>query len=68
MLLQWAEALRLHGNIAAHPDPVTITKDDAADLFDFALAICQYVFVLGEKFRKFRERTDPGGPCTATVQ
>jgi hypothetical protein len=57
MLLQWAEALRLHGNIGAHPDPKEIMPTDAGDLYGFAFAICEYVFVLGEKFRKFRERT-----------
>lgn len=68
MLLQWAEALRLHGNIASHADPTPISKDDATDLFDFAVAICQYVFVLGEKFRKFRVRTQPGAQGTTAVQ
>jgi hypothetical protein len=54
--------------MGAHPDPAIVSKDDAADLLEFAVAICQYVFVLGEKFRKFRERTDPGGQCPTTVQ
>jgi hypothetical protein len=34
-------------------------KQDAIDLFDFAYAICQYVFVLGEKYRRFRDRRHP---------
>jgi Domain of unknown function (DUF4145) len=67
-LLQWGEELQRHRNIGAHAGEATIGKDDAADLFDFALAMCQYVFVLGEKLRQFRERTDPGGQCAATVQ
>jgi hypothetical protein len=68
MLLRWADAVRLYGNIGAHPDPATISKEDAADLLDFAVAICQYVFVLGEKFRKFKARTNPRDQSTATVQ
>ena len=68
MLLQWAEALRLHGNIASHADSTPISKDDATDLFDFAVAICQYVFVLGEKFRNFRARTRTGEQGTTAVQ
>ena len=67
-LLQWADAVRLYGNIGAHPDPTSISKQDAEDLLDFAWAICEYVFVLGEKFRKFKARTNPGGPTASTVQ
>jgi hypothetical protein len=68
ILLQWAEALRLFGNVGAHPDPKAISKNDAADLFDFSVAICQYVFVLGEKFRKFAERTRLADQTGTTVQ
>jgi Domain of unknown function (DUF4145) len=68
MLFEWAEALRLHGNIASHADPTPISKEDATDLFDFAVAICQYVLVLGEKFRKFKERASTGAQGTIAVQ
>jgi hypothetical protein len=68
MLWQWGEELQRHRNIGAHAGEATISKDDAVDLFDFALAICQYVFVFGEKFRKFKERTNLGGQCSTTVQ
>ena len=68
MMWQWAEAVQRYRNIGAHAGEATIGKDDAMDLLDFALAICQYVFVFGEQFRKFKGRTDPGGQCATTVQ
>ena len=34
------------------------THDDAEDLFNFATAICDYVFVLNEKFRLFMKRKE----------
>jgi Domain of unknown function (DUF4145) len=68
VILQWGEELQRHRNIGAHAGEASINKDDAVDLFEFAFAICQYVFVFGEKFRKFKERTGPGGNCGATVQ
>lgn len=68
MLLEWAEAVKVEGDASAHPDPATTTKRDATDLFDFALGICNYVFVLGVKFHRFKQRKDPGGQTVATVQ
>jgi hypothetical protein len=68
VIWQWGDELQRHRNIGAHSGEATISGDDAADLFDFALAICQYVFVLREKFRKFKERTDPGDQSATTVQ
>jgi len=67
-LAQWAEALRLHGNTGAYPGSSQISKEDAQDLFDFAVAICQYVFVLSEKFRRFKERGGPGGQPAPILQ
>ena len=33
-----------------------VSHDDAEDLFNFATAICDYVFVLNEKFAQFMQR------------
>ena len=55
-LFQWSEELRLHRNIGAHAKPEKITLEAAHNLFDFAVAICEYVFVLTEKFNAFMKR------------
>jgi len=36
--------------LAAHASGITFDKADAEDLYDFAAAICEYVFVLQEKY------------------
>lgn len=55
-LFEWGEALRQQRNFGAHATGEKITKEDARDLLDFANAICEYVFVLSEKFSNFIER------------
>jgi hypothetical protein len=36
--------------------PAKFTRLDAEDIFDFARAICEYVFVLTVRFERFKER------------
>jgi hypothetical protein len=55
-LFQWSEELRIHRNLAAHASDESFSHDDAEDLFNFGTAICDYVFVLNEKFARFMER------------
>ncbi|MFM9329085.1 DUF4145 domain-containing protein [Paenibacillus mesotrionivorans] len=55
-IYQWAEALRLHRNIGAHANDEVISKEDAQDLLDFTKAICDYIYLLTEKFKTFMER------------
>jgi hypothetical protein len=55
-LFKWGEELRKHRNIGAHATDEKISKEDARDLLDFVNAICEYVFVLTEKFNKFMGR------------
>lgn len=55
-LFQWGEELRKHRNISAHATDEIISKEDAKDLLDFVNAICEYVFVLTERFNKFMKR------------
>ena len=57
-LFQWGEALRQQRNLGAHATGEKITKEDARDVLDFANAICEYVFVLSEKFDKFIKRQE----------
>jgi hypothetical protein len=53
-LYEWGRELNKKRNIAAHPDPTPISKTDAEYVFDFALAICDYVYVLTAKFERFK--------------
>jgi hypothetical protein len=55
-LYQWGDELRKHRNLAAHASDAKFTQMDAKDLYDFSTAICDYVFVLTEKFEGFRKR------------
>lgn len=55
-LLEWGRELQKHRNIAAHAGDEKISPQDAVDLVDFVIAICEYVFVLTEKFQKFMDR------------
>lgn len=55
-LYEWGEEIRKHRNIGAHATDEKIPKEDARDLLDFAQAICDYVFVLNNKFERFIER------------
>lgn len=56
-LYQWADELRLHRNLAAHASGAGFSRQDAEDNFEFAVAICDYVFVLNRKFEQFTKRT-----------
>jgi hypothetical protein len=55
-LYTWADELRQHRNLAAHASGAQFTREDAQDIFDFAVAICDYVFVLNKKFEEFTKR------------
>ena len=57
-LFQWSEELRVHRNLAAHATDEQLSHDDAEDLYNFATAICDYVFVLNEKFDLFMKRKE----------
>jgi hypothetical protein len=59
-LYEWADQLRLIGNDAAHDLDIHISRQDAVDSLDFVEAILQYVFVLDQKFREFRDRRQGG--------
>jgi hypothetical protein len=52
----WGEALRENRNLGAHATTDKVSRADAQDLLDFSLAICEYVFVLHEKFERFQKR------------
>ena len=52
----WADALRKERNLGAHASGYDTTKEDAEDILSFAIAICDYVYVLTEKYEEFMSR------------
>lgn len=42
-LYNWSQQLQAFRNLAAHPEDITILRDDAGDLQTFANAIVEYV-------------------------
>ena len=56
-LFEWAEALRIAGNQAAHDANVAISKQDATDIVDFTDAFLAYVFTFRDKFEERRGRS-----------
>lgn len=57
-LYEWGEALREKRNIGAHMGEGHVSLFDAKDCLDFAVAICEYVFVLAQKFAEFKKRQE----------
>jgi hypothetical protein len=55
-LNKWGRELHLYRNTAAHADPKRISKEEATDLFKFAVAICDYVFVHTNDYKAFMKR------------
>lgn len=55
-LFEWADALRLAGNDAAHDVTGAIPRDDAKDTLDFGGALIEYVFTFRDRFDDFKRR------------
>lgn len=55
-LYEWADALRLAGNEAAHDLSTNISHQDAKDILDFTKALLEYVFTFQERFEQFKKR------------
>jgi Domain of unknown function (DUF4145) len=60
-LLEWADGLRVLGNVGAHFTDETVTKQDARDALDLIEAILDYVYVFSAKFEQFKVRRDAPG-------
>ncbi len=59
-LFEWADALRIAGNEAAHDVGAKVSRDDARDILDFTNAILEYLFSFQEKFNAFVARRSNG--------
>lgn len=56
-LFDWSQDLQAFRNIAAHPDDISITREDAEDLQTFAYAIIEYIYDLADRYEEFQART-----------
>lgn len=55
-LFEWADALRLSGNEAAHGVALAVPAEDAKDILEFTNALLEYVFTFRDRFAAFQER------------
>jgi hypothetical protein len=55
-LFEWADALRMSGNEAAHDTAVVISSAEARDLIEFTEALIEYLFTYRDKFESFKRR------------
>ncbi len=55
-LFDWADALRISGNEAAHDVAVNVNAADATDVLDFTNALIEYIFTFRDRFEAFTAR------------
>jgi hypothetical protein len=57
-LYDWSESLAAMRNLAAHPEDITVSRQDAEDLQAFVNAITEYVYDLTDRYNEFKEREE----------
>ncbi len=57
-LYDWSQQLQAFRNIAAHPDDVSISVQDAEDLQTFVYAIVEYIYDLADRYEQFKKRIE----------
>jgi len=57
-LFSWSQQLQAFRNLAAHPEDITISRQDAEDLQTFTNAIVEYVYDLADRYDEFKSRVD----------
>lgn len=55
-LFDWGDSLRQERNIGAHATGQKINAEDARDVLEFATAICEYVYVLSDRYDSYKKR------------
>lgn len=55
-LAEWADALRVVGNDAAHKVDTVVSYEDAADVLSFAEAMADYVYTFRIRYERFLQR------------
>lgn len=57
-LYDWSQQLHAFRNLAAHPEDISISRNDAEDLQTFVNAIVEYVYDLADRYAEFKKRVD----------
>lgn len=57
-LYDWSQQLQAFRNLAAHPEDISISREDAADLQTFVNAIVEYVYDLADRYVEFKSRVE----------
>jgi hypothetical protein len=55
-LFDWSQQLYAFRNIAAHPEDIQISRQDAEDLQAFVYAIVEYIYDLTDRYDEFKVR------------
>jgi len=59
-LFDWSQQLHAFRNVAAHPDDIIISRQDAEDLQIFTYAIIEYIYDLSDRYDEFKARLARG--------
>jgi hypothetical protein len=67
-LYEWADALRISGNEAAHDVNIAVSQENARDILEFTNALLEYIFTFRDKFEQFKQRRSANetNPRTST--
>jgi hypothetical protein len=57
-LYDWSQQLQAFRNLAAHPEDISISREDAEDLQTFVYAIVEYIYDLTDRYEEFKKRLD----------
>lgn len=55
-LYEWSQQLHAFRNLAAHPEDISISREDVEDLQSFVYAIVEYVYDLTDRYEEFKAR------------
>lgn len=57
-LYNWSQQLQAFRNLAAHPEDISISREDAEDLQTFVYAIVEYIYDLADRYDEFKARAE----------
>jgi len=55
-LYNWSQELQAFRNIAAHPEDISISREDTEDMQTFVYAIVEYIYDLADRYDEFQDR------------
>jgi hypothetical protein len=67
-LYDWSLCLQAMRNLAAHPEDITVSREDAADLQVFVNAITEYVYDLTDRYKEFKDREEKKKPRKSATE